>query len=192
MRVAAVGMSNNGRNAFVRSKRHAFAILLRLKTKRAVFVVRRVKISSGEKWPHAQPNWAVIQSGVEGPRRIALRQRSGILRLRFAPLRMTGYKAPRDENGRFSFGDEQPLLDDQIVVDPVTPARPRVIFESFDARCPIGMNYVGIVTLRRDCELAARCFHPCVEAVYEDHSSRWRRRGSQQQRVIPTGANSRD
>jgi hypothetical protein len=41
---------------------------------------------------------------------------------------------PRDENGGFTFRNEQFLLDDDIAVDLVTPTRPWLVFERLDAR----------------------------------------------------------
>jgi hypothetical protein len=98
---------------------------------------------------------------------------------------------PRHKNGRFAFRDEQLMLDHEIV-DLVTPARPRVVFERFDSRSAVRMNYIGAVSLGRDGKGSTRRFHPCVEPVREDHSPRRRRGCGQQQRVIPTSANSRD
>src|SRR5438094_9154418 len=54
------------------------------------------------------------------------------------------------------------------------------------------MNYIRAVALGRDRKRAARRFHPCVEAVREDHAPRRRSRCGQQQRVIATSANSGD
>src|SRR6266545_2640093 len=98
---------------------------------------------------------------------------------------------PRHKNGRFAFRNEQLVLDHEIV-DLVTPAWPRVVFERFDSRSAVRMNYIGAVSLGRDCKGSTRRFHPCVEPVREDHSPRRRRGCGQQQRVIATSANSRD
>src|SRR4029453_17087565 len=99
---------------------------------------------------------------------------------------------PRDKNGRFAFRNEQLLFDDETVVDLITPAGPRVAFETVDARSAVRMNYIGAIALRGNRKSTARRFHPCVKAVRQDHSSRWRRRCRQQQRVITTAANPRD
>src|SRR6266581_1566070 len=97
---------------------------------------------------------------------------------------------PRHKNGRFAFRNEQLVLDHEIV-DLVTPARPRVVFERFDSRSAVRMNYIGAVALGGDGKGSTRRFHPCVEAVREDHSPRRRRGCGQQQRVIAPSANSR-
>src|SRR5205809_7961820 len=102
-----------------------------------------------------------------------------------------GYNLPRHEDCRFAFRNEQLVLDHEIV-DLVTPARPRVVFERFDSRSAVRMNYIGAVALGGDGKGSTRRFHPCVEAVREDHSPRRRSRCGQQQRVIPTSANSGD
>src|SRR5205823_11435133 len=104
----------------------------------------------------------------------------------------TAYNAPRNENRRFAFRNEQLLLDDEIIVDLVTPARPRLVFEGFKACCAIGMNYVWPVALRRNRKRSARRFQPRVKAVHEHHSSRWRCRCREYKRVITAAANPGD
>src|SRR5207244_2263215 len=122
------------------------------------------KISTGEERPHLQFEISVVRRD----------------------------ELPRNKNSRFVFRNEQFLLDDYVAVDLVTPARPWLVFERLDARGPIRMNYVGVITLRRNRKRIARGFHPRVKTVHEHHSSRWRRSCSQQQRVITASTNSRD
>src|SRR5882724_1332858 len=100
------------------------------------------------------------------------------------------YEFPRHKNGRFAFWNEQLVLDHEIV-DLVTPARPRVVFERFDSRSAVRMNYIGAVALGRDGKGSTRRFHPGIEAVRQHHSPRRRCRCSQEQRVIAPSANSR-
>src|SRR6266702_8884037 len=102
-----------------------------------------------------------------------------------------GYNLPRHKNARFAFRNEQLMLNHEIV-DLVTPARPRVVFERFDSRSAVRMNYIGVVALGGDGEGSTRRFHPCVEPVREDHSPCRRCRCRQEQRVIAPSANSRD
>src|SRR6266487_6534113 len=101
-------------------------------------------------------------------------------------------KFPRNENCRVTFRNKELLLDDCVVVDLVTPARPRLVFEGFNTRCSVRMNYIGSVTLRRNSKCPARCFHPCIEAVYQHHPAGRRRRCREKQRVIAAAANSGD
>src|SRR5205809_3774726 len=101
-----------------------------------------------------------------------------------------GYNLPRHEDCRFAFRNEQLVLDHEIV-DLVTPARPRVVFERFDSRSAVRMNYIRAVSLGRDAKGSTRRFHPCVEPVRKYHSPRRRRGCGQQQRVVTTRANSR-
>src|SRR5882724_4890510 len=110
---------------------------------------------------------------------------------RLAGITDAGYKAPRHKNARFAFRNEQLVLDHEIV-DLVTSARPRVVFERFDSRCAVRMNYIRAVSLGRDAKGSTRRFHPCVEPVRKYHSPRRRRGCGQQQRVVTTRANSRD
>src|SRR5205809_7677587 len=101
-----------------------------------------------------------------------------------------GYNLPRHEDCRFAFRNEQLVLDHELV-DLVMPARPRVVFERFDSRSAVRMNYIGAVALGGDGKGSTRRFHPCVEPLREDHSPRWRRGCGQQQRVIAPSANPR-
>src|SRR5204863_9586827 len=92
-----------------------------------------MEVTAREERTDAKLNHTVLPSEVEGPRGITLRQRSGILRLRFASLRMTREQAPRNKHRCFAFRHEQLLFNRQVVIDPITPARPRLIFERLDA-----------------------------------------------------------
>lgn len=47
------------------------------------------------------------------------------------------------------------------------------------------MEHVRRITLRRERKRPGLGVDPCVEAVHQDDSARWRRRGRQQERVIP-------
>ena len=46
--------------------------------------------------------------------------------------------SPAQQNCRFAFRNEQLLLDDCVIVDLVTPTRPRFVFEEFNARGAVG------------------------------------------------------
>src|SRR5262249_61266742 len=92
---------------------------------------------------------------------------------------------------RFAIANEQLLFDYQVVVDFVTPPRPRLIFESLDSRSAVRVNYIRAVALRGDRERATLGFRPRVETVHEDHPTRGRCSCGQQQRLIPPGAKSR-
>src|SRR5206468_9117870 len=163
VRIMAARMRDHRRNAVVRLKPYAFANLFGIKTERAVLVMRGMKIAAGKEWSHLEFEIGIIRRD----------------------------EFPRHKDGRFAFWDEQLVLDDEIV-DLVTPARPRLVFERFNTWRTVRMNYIRAVALGRDRKRAARRFHPCVEAVREDHSPRRRSGCGQQQRVIPTSANSGD
>src|SRR5437867_2500728 len=163
MRIVSVRIRNGRRNAIVRPKCYALAVLFGLKVKRGIFVMRGMKIATGKEWSHLEFKIGIIRRD----------------------------EFPRHKNGRFAFRNEQLVLDEEIV-DLVTPAWPRVVFERFDSRSAVRMNYIGAVALGGDGNGSTRRFHPCVEAVREDHSPRRRSRCGQQQRVIPTSANSGD
>src|SRR6266536_29562 len=103
VRIMAARMRDHRRNAVVRLKPYAFANLFGIKTERAVLVMRGMKIAAGKEWSHLEFEIGIIRRD----------------------------EFPRHKDGRFAFWDEQLVLDDEIV-DLVTPARPRLVFERFN------------------------------------------------------------
>src|SRR6266568_2432602 len=115
-------MRNDRWDAVVRSKGHAFAILVGIKTESAVLVMRGMEVPTAQKWPHFQ--------------------------FKIAGVTAAGYKAPRNKNRRFALRNKQLLLNEKVVFDLVTPARPRLVFEGFNARCAVRVDHIGSVALR--------------------------------------------
>src|SRR5205814_8081697 len=92
-----------------------------------------MKIATREERLHAEANRLVIPSEVEGSRGVAFTLRIGVLRLRFAALRMTAKKSPREHHRRLPVRNKDFLFNDQIVRQAISPARPRCILKLFDA-----------------------------------------------------------
>ena len=126
MRVVAVRISDDSRNAIVRSKCYAFAVLLGFEAERTILVVRGMEIPAAQKRTNTK-----LHCGWRGE---LLRARSTVSVAGAPPSN----NSPAQQNCRFAFRNEQLLLDDCVIVDLVTPTRPRFVFEEFNARGAVG------------------------------------------------------
>ena len=136
MRVARVGERVHRRHAIIRAEDAVLAVAGGGEAEGRVLVVQRVVVAAAEERAQAQGR---------------LGHRSD--------------EVPAQDDGGVAVGDEQLLLDHRAVGQAIAPARPRLVFERFDSRSAIGMNYIGAVVLGGDGKGSTRRFHPRVEAV---------------------------